>query len=173
MNPEPGSAREQLDQLSATLYDALCVRARRVVRGGGVVDATDLVHEAYLRLARSERYRALPRAEFLALSATVVRRLLIDEVRRADRREPLERPTLVTMSEAGELSSDGALDLLALDAALSKLARLDPRQARIVELRFFAGMTVEEVAGLLDVPPRRVTAEWRLARAWLKRELGG
>lgn len=165
--PDP----EPLEDLAVDLYEALRAHARRLVGGGRVVDATDLVHDAYLRLARTETYRSMRRNEFLALAATVIRRLLIDEVRRADRQR-LE-PTRVTMSEAQEFSPDGTLDLLALDAALTRLAALDPRQGRIVELRFFAGLTGDEVADLLGVSRRTVTKEWQVARAWLKRELAG
>jgi len=160
---------EPLDQLSSVLYDALREHARRLIGGGQAVDATDLVHEAYVRLARSERYEAMERAEFLALTATVIRRLFIDEVRRGDR-ERLE-PVRVTLSGANDLAADGEVDFLRLDAALDRLGTLDPRQARIVELRFFAGLPLEEVSTLLGVAPRTITREWGMARAWLKREL--
>ena len=162
LTPDP------LDQLAETLYEALRDQARRLIRGRAVVDATDMVHEAYVRLAKMTHFESMSRTEFLALTATVIRRLLIDESRRAARNA---HATRVTMSELGDLHPEGSLDLVELDEALTRLAALDARQARIVELRFFAGLSGEEVASLLGIHRRTVTREWGMARAWLKREL--
>jgi len=144
------------------------VRGRRVAP----VQATDLVHDAYLRLARKQSYQKMERSDFLALSATIVRRLLIDELRRGARvdvRADID-PT-PTISGGSVLSLRDDLNLLDLDAALRRLEQVDPRQSRVVELRFFGGLTGDEVSRVLGVSRRTVTKEWTLARAWLKREL--
>ena len=166
-----GDEPESLDELSVALYGALRQRVRSFSSGPRAMDPTDLVHEAYVRLARSEKYGSMERSEFLALTATVVRRLLIDEARRNQRSKDFAHQAELTVSDAGKLTECSELDLLALDEAMRKLCQVDPRQSRIVELRFFAGLTGEEVAGLLELNPRTIASEWAMARAWLKREL--
>lgn len=162
---------ESIDELSVALYKALRLRVRGFSSGRQSVDPTDLVHDAYVRLARSEKYGAMGRSEFLALTATVVRRLLIDEARHNQLRKDFAHQAELTVSDAGKITPGKELDLLALDEALRKLCCVDPVQSRIVELRFFAGLTGDEVAQLMQLSRRAVAREWAMARAWLKREL--
>jgi len=171
--PQGDAQAELLDDLEETLYDALREHAHRML-GHRVapVQATDLVHDAYIRLARKETYQKMQRADFLALSATIVRRLLIDELRRGARLEvKADVDPTPRFGGGGLLALDDELNLLDLDAALQRLEIVDPRQSRVVELRFFGGLSAEEVARVLGVSRRTISKEWTLARAWLKREL--
>ncbi len=171
-----GSARP-VDPVAARLYDQLRTLARRLLLREGrsrAVDATDLVHECYLRLARLDDFKMLGRPQFMALAASLLRSILVDLARRQmaqKRGNAWQRTTLVSASEDLCDGEPGEVDLLDLDAALVHLEAIDPRQHRIVELRFFGGLTGEEVARELGVSRRTVTKEWTLARAWLQREL--
>lgn len=170
MSTHDESPDEPLDELTAELYETLRSMARSVLgRGARPVDGTDLVHEAYLRLARSERYGELSRPGFLALCSTVLRRLFWEEARK--RRDRGEHATHITSSEIAASLGEAALDALDLEAALLKLAQIDARQCRIVELRFYGGLTGDDVGEVLGLSRRTVTKEWALARAWLQREL--
>ena len=168
------SARPPLDENTAELYDALRKMAQRLLRSDGgrrTLDPTDVVHEVFVRLSRGEPLDGLARASFLSLAATAMRHVLVDE---AKRRRALKRGRdfeAVALSSVHLRVDEPELDVLDLDAALSKLKKLDERQARIVELRFFAGLSGEQVAALLGLTRRTVTNEWAMARAWLKREL--
>lgn len=162
-------------ELMPLVYDELRRLARRYVRQERApsIQATDLVHEAYLRLARDRPQRWRGRAHFLAIAAIGMRRLLVE---RARARGALKRGgdrIQVTLGDAPAAGPGPAVDVLALDRALSTLADLDPRQARIVELRFYGGMTIAETAEATGVSPATVKRDWTLARAWLQRELGG
>ena len=161
---------QPLDELTEGLYESLKAIARRTLgRQSSRINGTDLVHEAYLELARDEKYRAMHRTHFMALCATFVRRLLVREAE-ALRRQKFD-PTMITAFDLGVDSAEASVELLELDRILKRLAAIDERQAKIVELRFFGGLTGEEVAELLGVSRRTVTKEWGMARAWLKREL--
>ena len=141
---------------------------------GHTLQPTALVHEAYLRLVDQTRTGFTGRTHFLAVGAQVMRRLLIDHARKrgaAKRGLGWRRVTLGPGSEERDAEALGAEDLLGLDAALNRLAELDERQARIVTLRFFGGLTVEEVAEAVGVSKRTVESDWRHARAWLRVEL--
>ena len=143
---------------------------------GHTLQPTALVHEAYLRLVDQTRTGFKGRTHFLAVSAEVMRRLLIDHARRrgaAKRGLGWQRVTLGPGAEVPRAGALGAEDLLSLDAALDRLAELDERQARIVTLRFFGGLNVEEVAEVIGVSKRTVESDWRHARAWLRVELSG
>ncbi len=131
---------------------------------------TDLVNECYLRLASNEKYREMRRPEFLAVAATVIRRLLVDESRRTQR-SAYRTVSAASLAEVAASAEAPALDLLALDDGLRRLAQRDERQSRIVELRFFSGLSGDEVANLLGISRRTVNKEWKMARAWLQREL--
>lgn len=167
------------ERLLSQVYDDL----RRVARGqlarerpGHTLQPTALVHEAYLRLVDQKRVRWESRAHFLALAATMMRRILVSHARKkkADKRGGDAVPvTLVEALDAASGSPVAPLDLVALDDALTDLARQDPRPARIVELRYFGGLTIEETARVLDVSPATVKLDWKMARAWLFRELSG
>jgi RNA polymerase sigma factor (TIGR02999 family) len=142
-------------------------------RENHTLQPTALVHEAYIRLVNQKRVAWQNRAHFFGIAARMMRRILVDHARRkraskrdAERLCILEKPT-------EELSAVDAPDLLSLHSALEALERLDPRQARIVELRFFAGLTVEETAEVAHTSTATVKREWRTARAWLRREIGG
>lgn len=156
-------------ELLPELYDALHSLATRALGRKSSLDPTDLVHQAWVRLARQDQFDSMPRSEFLALCATVMRRIAVDEGRRrlTERRDP-ERITLSGLV-SGEATS--TIDLLALDGALDLLKEVDERWARIVELRFFGGLSGDEVGEVMGLSRRTVTREWTLARAWLKRKL--
>lgn len=152
------------------VYDELrqiASRQLRQERGGHTLQATAVVHEAYLRLSGHAGFEWPSRAHFFAFAAHLIRRILVDHARhrnRAKRGGGLER---VTLAEAADLSLERAPDLVALDEALTQLESLDPRKAAVVELRFFAGLTLDETAEQLGVSSETVGREWRRARAWL------
>lgn len=145
-------------------------------RPGHTLQPTALVHEAYLRLVDQKRVEWESRAHFLALAATTMRRILVSHARRKKAEKRGGGADLVTFVEALDGAGGSAaspVDLVALDGALTDLARHDPRQARIVELRFFGGLTIEETAQVVDVSIATVKLDWKMARAWLFRELSG
>ena len=160
-------------ELMPLVYDELRRLARRYVRQerAASVQATDLVHEAYLRLARDRPRRWQGRTHFLAIAAIGMRRVLVERARARGARKRGGDRVQVTLDDALVAAPGTSVDLLAIDRALSALAAFDARQARIVELRFFAGMTVEEAAEATGVSPATVKRDWTLARAWLQREL--
>jgi RNA polymerase sigma factor (TIGR02999 family) len=160
------------------IYEALRTQAARVMRqegSGHTLQPTALVHEAYLRLVDQRRAAWRDRVHFLAVAAHVMRRILVDHARRrhaAKRGGPAPLLTLGAIDPPdGAAADDGAVDLLAVHAALERLAAFDPEQARLVELRYFAGLTIEEAATALGVSPATVKREWAIARSWLRREL--
>jgi len=135
------------------------------------VQATDLVHEVYLRLLKDKHPHWQNRTHFLAIAAISMRRLLVERARARSAAKRGGKQVQVTL-EDGLLTTDAqSLDLVALDSALLDLAHLDPHQARIIELRFFGGMTVEETAEALGLSPATVKRHWTIAKAWLLREL--
>ena len=140
-------------------------------RPGQTIQPTALVHEAYLRLLRDRRHDWDGRAHFLAIAAASMRQILVERARakRTDKRGGEKRR--VTLDELAGPASETSIDLLALDEALDCLAALDARQARIVELRFFGGLTIEETSQALGISPATVKRNWTLARAWLRREV--
>ena len=166
--------RGAVAELMPVVYEEL----RRIARGyvrqerAQSVQATDLVHEAYLRLARDRQPHWQGRTHFLAIAAIGMRRVLVERARARGAAKRGGDRVQVTLDDALVAGPGMAVDLLALDHALSTLATLDPRQARIVELRFFGGLTVEEAAETMGVSPATVKRDWTLARAWLRRELG-
>ena len=168
--------RQSLDSLLPIVYQELRRLAAsylRRERPGQTLQPTALVHEAYMRLMKDRPDRWQNRAHFCAIAAHSMRQILIERARaRGAQKRGGARPR-VTLDEAlvggGELS----IDLLALDHALERLSALDPEQARIVELRFFGGLTVEETAEALGISPATVKRHWAVARAWLARELEG
>ena len=167
------------DQARAALFDVLYDELRRLAeaamrreRPDHTLQPTALVHETYVRLA-DDSGRFENRAHFFGVAASAMRRVLVDHARArgAQKRGGGEAP--LNLDDLDNLPGVPAagVDLVALDDALSRLAALDPRQAQVVELRFFGGLSVEETAALLALSPRTVKREWQLARAWLKRAL--
>jgi RNA polymerase sigma factor (TIGR02999 family) len=166
------------DQLVNEVYGELHRIAAGYVRREQAksVQATELVHEAYLRLAKDPRVRFENRAHFVAIAAIAMRRLLVERARArraAKRGGPRVQVTLDEALLARAAGDAEALDLVALDRALDDLAALDPQQARIVELRYFGGMSVDETADALGVSPATIKRHWTIARAWLLRRLEG
>lgn len=164
----------QVPDLMAVVYDELRRIASHYVsreRPGQTLQATALVNEAFVRLSSERRRTFAGRTHFLAIAALSMRQIL---VQRARARRALKRgaqPARVTLDER-MLAEDGqSVDVLALDEALTRLAELDPEQARIVELRYFGGLTVEETADVVGVSPATIKREWTIARAWLRRVL--
>jgi RNA polymerase sigma-70 factor, ECF subfamily len=141
-------------------------------RADHTLQATALVHEAYLRMVDWKNVTWENRAQFFAVAAQVMRRVLVDHARHrnAEKREGTHQK--VTLDEAVSFGDEKELDILALEDALMGLERLDPRQARIVELRFFGGLSIEEAAHVLQVSPATVKREWTIAKAWFQREMG-
>jgi RNA polymerase sigma factor (TIGR02999 family) len=167
-----------LERLLPLVYDQLrrlAARQMRRERPDHTLQPTALINELFLLLVRQRAASAENRAHFFALTAQLMRRILVDHARSRDADKRGGRATMVALDKDAELAvSSGAgraLEVLAIDQALARLAVLDADQARIVELRFFAGLTVEEAALVLDRSPRTVKREWRLAKAWLTREL--
>lgn len=163
-----------LDRLTPLVYDEIRRIAHRYVqreREGQTLQTTALVNEAYLRLAGSADIAWQNRSHFYAVTAQVMRRILIDHARRRQYIKhggDVQRVSFdAAISEAGLMSQPRAAELLALDEALDELAKLDPRKSRVVELRYFGGLSLEETAKTLDISLMTVRRDWRAAKAWL------
>jgi RNA polymerase sigma factor (TIGR02999 family) len=164
-----------LARLTPILYDDLRRLARRHLlaeRAGHTLQPTALVNEAYLRLVDYKRMQWQDRAHFLAVSAQLMRRILVEHARRRNLKRGGGIPH-VSLEHVGEAGSAASKDVLALDAALSELARMDPRKAQVVELRYFGGLSVEETAEALGISGVTVMRDWSSAKAWLYREIAG
>jgi RNA polymerase sigma factor (TIGR02999 family) len=173
----PGRAgRDVVDAVIPLVYDELRRMARRQLAREHhrlTLDTTGLVHEAYLRLVDQAQVPAGNRAYFFGAAAQAMRRILVESARRRRRLKRGEGRPPVDLADL-EVSVEGfAAGLVDLDEALERLAGLYPRQARVVECRFFGGLSVEETAAALEQAPRTVKRDWALAQAWLFRELGG
>ena len=142
-------------------------------RPGHLLQTTSLVNEAYIKLIQINRVDWKDRAHFLAMAATVMRRVLVDYARARQREKRGGGAERVPLSEIALAAEARNIDLVALDEALTRLTAVDPRQARVVELRYFGGLGVDETAEVLRVSQATVKNEWRVARAWLRRELQG
>jgi RNA polymerase sigma factor (TIGR02999 family) len=170
--------REALDALLPLVYDELHRQAAaymRRERPGHTIQATALVHEAYLRLMKEPNTRWQSRAHFCAIAANSMRQILVERARARGRLKRAGGQQRITLSDAiAAVPASGAtVDVEVLDAALSRLAELDPPLARLVEVRFFGGLSIEEAAEVLGVSPATVKRHWATARAWLKREMRG
>jgi len=166
------------DRLVPMVYDELRLLARRQLgrERDPTVEATALVHEAFLRLVDHTRVTRKGRAYFFAAAARAMRQVLVDRARRRNARKRGGGGVPVTITDLPEVEVEAdrfAAAVLELDGALGELAELNPRHARVVECRFYAGMTVGDTAQALDVSERTVKNDWALARAWLYRRLGG
>jgi RNA polymerase sigma factor (TIGR02999 family) len=157
------------------VYSDLKRVARRQLGGGGAtLSTTALVHEAFLRLARPGALAQNDRAHFFAVASRAMRQILVDHARRKSADKRGGGALALELDEGRVAAADGRADeMVALDAALERLEALDERLARVVELRFFGGLTLEEVAGALAVTERTVNRDWRKARAFLYREIAG
>lgn len=148
-------------------------------RSGLTLQSTAVVHEVYLRLTRAQEVDCQDRVHFFALAAQVMRRVLVDAARartalkRGGAVLPTEHSTAIDLDSIAADDSNAASSVCALHEALETLTQIDPRRAKVIELRFFGGLSVDEAAEILHVSPQTVMRDWRLARAWLARELRG
>jgi len=167
--------REALDALVPIVYGELRAVAQNQLAGeavGHTLNATAVVHEAFLRIAGLERIEWQDRAHFFAVAAQACRRVLVDHAVRRNTQKRGGKRRRVDLDAVALFEPADADSFLALNQALDRLGTLDERQVRVVECRFFGGMTIEETAAALDISPATVKRDWVLARAWLNRELG-
>jgi RNA polymerase sigma-70 factor, ECF subfamily len=167
---------EALQTLVPLVYEELRAAARRYMvreRQGHVLQTTALIHETYLRLVGVRKIKWQNRAHFLAICAKLMRRILIDFARSRRYQKRGSATPHVNLNEALVLTSRPDPNLLALDDALQRLAVVDPRKSRVVELRFFGGLSVKDTAEVLKMSPDTVMRDWNLAKAWLLRDLRG
>lgn len=164
-----------LEQILPVVYDELRALARAQLRRedpGHTLNATALVHEAYLRLAERNALHPRDRHHFFAIAAQCMRRVLVDHARARKRKKRGAGSVALSLENAGAvLANEAPADILALDDALNRLAVASPRAARVVEQRFFAGLTLQETAVSLGVSLKTVQRDWLLARAWLQKEI--
>lgn len=165
-----------LERLAPIVHNELRRIARQCMvreRGGHTLQATALVNEVYLRLIQVQHVNWQNRAHFLAISARFMRRILVDYARSKGSKKRGGGAVNVTFDEGLPVAAEPGMDLVALDDALKTLAAVDERKSRVVELRFFGGLSVEETATVLMVSPETVMRDWKMAKAWLMRELRG
>ena len=163
-----------LERLAEQVYPELHMIARRYMkneRAGHTLQATALVHEVYLRLVDVTKVEWRERAQFFAMAAEMMRRILVSAARARGAQKRGGGKLNVNIDESAILSPGPDRSILAVDEALSEFARVAPRPAKVVELRYFGGLTEEEIVAVLDISPRTVRRDWDLARAWLLREL--
>jgi RNA polymerase sigma factor (TIGR02999 family) len=168
--------RAALNQLTPRVYDQLRRLAGHYMQNESparTIQATALVHEAYLRLVDVTKVELRHRAQFFAITARIMRNILLDNARARAAAKRGGQQARVNLDEIPDVSDRGGRDLLALDDALTALAAVDPRKAQVIELRFFGGLSVEDTAAALNVSAETVMRDARAARAWLRRELSG
>lgn len=169
-----GGDSSALDRLAGQVYGELRVMARRYMkneRPGHTLQTTALVHEVYLRLVDETQVEWRDRAQFFAMAAQMMRRILVDAARARKAQKRGGMAVKVNFEETAVLSAAPGPSVLALDEALTSFSQVAPRQAKVVELRYFGGLTEEEIVAALHISPRTVRRDWDLARAWLLREL--
>ncbi len=162
------------DEVVTVVYAELRRQASRYLRHespGHTLQTTDLIHEAYLRLVDQKNPHWQNRAQFFGIAAQLMRRILVDHARARHRAKRGGQNIRVSLDEEVASAGSNEVELIDMDEALSRLAEIDIQQAKIVELRFFAGLNVEETAQVLGISPRTVKRSWRFAKAWLRREL--
>jgi RNA polymerase sigma factor (TIGR02999 family) len=167
---------EAFDRLVAAVYPELRRMARRQLgrrASGHSLESAALANEAYLKLVRAGTIQCESRVHFLALCAQVIRRILVDHARSRGYAKRGGNALRVPLDEVLLASQSRGIEVLALDRALESLAQLDPRKSRVVELRYFGGLTTEETADLLDISPETAKRDWRMAKAWLFDALAG
>ena len=166
--------QDALDRLAERLYGELHRMARHFLkneRPGNSLQATALVHEVYLRLVDVGKVDWRQRAQFFAMAAQMMRRILVDAARARNSRKRGGWAAHVNLEETAVLAAEPDRSMVALDDALTAFSQFASRQAQVVELRYFGGLTEEEIANVLDISPRTVRRDWELARVWLAREL--
>jgi RNA polymerase sigma factor (TIGR02999 family) len=171
-----GGDERALEKLTPHVYAELHQAARRCMRkerDGHTLQTTALINELYLRLSDLKQVDWQNRAHFFALCARQMRRILTDEARLRQTEKRGGGAYVVSLDQAPEVASSSHTDVLAVDDALKALALVDERKSQVVELRFFGGLSVEETAEILHVSPDTVARDWRLAKAWLLREISG
>ena len=173
-----GKGDEQaLDRVMRVLYDELRGMARAKLSGertGHTLDATALVNEVYIKLARHNRINAESRTQFFAVAAKTMRRILVDYARTKKRLKRGGGQAPIPLEDVEPfLSDEEAGEILALEDAMKRLADINPRGAEVVEQRFYAGLTLEEIAQLMGITERTVRRDWVVARAWLRKEVAG
>ena len=169
-----GGNHNALEELTPLVYDQLRLLAARALRGerpGHTLQSTALVHEAYLKLIDQNRVQWHDREHFFAVAAQIIRRILVNYARGRKAHKRGGGQAMIALDDSITPVQGRDVDMVALDDALETLAKMDPQQARIVELRFFGGVSIEGTARMLGVSASTVTRDWNLARAWLKREL--
>src|SRR5271155_5224189 len=165
-----------LDKLTPQVYRELYLAAKRCMsreRDDHTLQTTALINELYLRLSDLKPVDWQNRAHFFALCARQMRRILTDHARARRSHKRGDGAKAISMDDALAISPEPSADLVAVDEALNQLAKVDDRKSQVVELRFFGGLSVEETAEVLKVSPETVARDWRLAKAWLLREMGG
>jgi RNA polymerase sigma factor (TIGR02999 family) len=168
--------RQALEALLPLVYDELRLLAGRYLRrerSGHTLQSTALVHEAYLRLIDQRNVQWQNRAHFFAVAAQMIRRILVDHARKTQTEKRGGHAPRLSLDEAMAVAQDRDVDLVALDDALNGLAEIDDQQAKIVELRFFGGLSIEETAEVLKISPATVKRDWVMAKSWLFREMTG
>ena len=168
--------KEALDALLPLVYEELRKQAAgylRRERVGHTLQTTALIHEAYLKLVDQKNVHWQNRAHFFGIAAQLMRRILVDHARTKKRAKRGGSDIRVSFNDANLMGQAKDLDIVALDEALNHLAEIDEQQSRIVELRFFSGLTVEETAEVLAISPATVKRDWSMAKAWLHREISG
>jgi RNA polymerase sigma factor (TIGR02999 family) len=171
-----GGDQSALAQLTPRVYDELRRIAGRLMqkeRPGRTIQATALVHEAYLKLVDIDNVGWQHRAHFFAISAQVMRHILLDRARRSGAAKRGGEAARVNLDEVPDVAAVRAHEVIALDDALHAMTKIDPRKSRVVEMRFFAGLSVGETAEVLKVSADTVVRDWKLARAWLLAEMSG
>jgi RNA polymerase sigma factor (TIGR02999 family) len=169
-----GGDEAALARLTEHVYPELRLMARRYMKNeaeGHSLQATALVHEVYLRLVDVTNVEWQARAQFFAIAAQMMRRILVDSARRRGSRRRDGIPERVNLDESAILSHAAERSILALDEALTEFSRMAPRQAKVVELRYFGGLTEEEIEAAMKISPRTIRRDWDFAKAWLLREL--
>jgi RNA polymerase sigma factor (TIGR02999 family) len=169
-----GGDQGALERLTPKIYAELRRMAHKCMRretAGHTLRTTALVHEAYLRLVDVDNVRWQDRAHFFAVAAQMMRRILVDAARARGREKRGGNAQPFNLMDSIDAPVERSAELIALDDALHSLAQLDPRKAQVIEMRFFGGLSVEETAAVLNISPQSVLRDWRLARAWLTREL--
>lgn len=165
---------QALEKLIPIVYDELRLRAARYLRRerpDHTLQTTALIHEAYLRLIDQKEVRWQSRSHFYAICAQLMRRILVDHARQRRANKRGGAGLRLTLDEALAASAERDVNLLALDEALTRLAEFDPRQSRIIELRYFSGLSIAETAAVLGVSSATVKLDWSMAKVWLRREL--